>query len=425
MDYTEQERIEQQLHRVVDRFKPDRRRRYLLAEEFARYDLRRVAEPAAEHRAPEHGRDSAIEEHIDRLFHPGFELELSLGYKHCDDHYHAVARVREHDAEEDIVEERHNGVRVDIVAVWHRIHFGYRLDGRDKGVVFEQHRHIGICIRVGNFDSDRVFLFERVNNFCSPLLGDISREDEDAVRHGYTLKSRVFFFLYREIINDEADIIVAARKLHYFGSRRFGIFFVLLDLLLKPLISHARRMLRRVGRISEIERSQHFEYLFFAFPVAYNNGASALAVSRDYLRVDFAYLRRCRRYRFEQRLRVILRRERADKHRRRIRALAFHRDIEAQPRLERVHRGAAPDIVRRIFAHIRFERVYPVALAEYFVRLVGFFKILRNLELLSAAERRHEALHQSLFLRSIFVERFLRALRRREVPFKGRNGDAR
>ena len=184
-------------------------------------------------------------------------------------------------------------------------------------------------------------------------------------------------------------------------------------------------MLRRVGRISEIERSQRFEYLFFAFPVAYNNGASALAVSRDYLRVDFAYLRRCRRYRFEQRLRVILRRERADKQRRRIRALAFHRDIETQPRLERVHRGAAPDIVRRIFAHIRFERVYPVALAEYFVRLVGFFKILRNLELLSAAERRHEALHQSLFLRSIFVERFLRALRRREVPFKGRNGDAR
>ena len=60
MDYTEQERIEQQLHRVVDRLKPDRRRRYLLAEELARYDLRRVAEPAAEHRAPEHGRDSAI-----------------------------------------------------------------------------------------------------------------------------------------------------------------------------------------------------------------------------------------------------------------------------------------------------------------------------------------------------------------------------
>ena len=102
---------------------------------------------------------------------------------------------------------------------------------------------------------------------------------------------------------------MAARKLHYFGSRRFGIFLVLLDLLLKPLISHARWMLRRVGRISEIERSQHFEYLFFAFPVAYNNGASALAVSRDYLCVDFVYLRRCRRYRFEQRLRVILHRE--------------------------------------------------------------------------------------------------------------------
>ena len=184
-------------------------------------------------------------------------------------------------------------------------------------------------------------------------------------------------------------------------------------------------MLRRVGRISEIERSQRFEYLFLALPVAHHNGASALAVCRDYLRIDFVYLRRCRRYRFEQRLRVILHRERADKHRRRIRALALHRDIETQPRLERVHRGTASDIVRRVFAHIRFERVYPVALAEYFIRLIGFFNILRNLELLSAAERRHKALQQPLFLRSIFVERFLRALRRRKVPFKGRNGDAR
>ena len=102
---------------------------------------------------------------------------------------------------------------------------------------------------------------------------------------------------------------MAARKLHYFGSRRFGIFFVLLDLLLKPLISHARRMLRRVGRISEIERSQRLKDLFLALPVAHHNSASALAVSRDYLRVDFVYLRRCRRYRFEQRLRVILHRE--------------------------------------------------------------------------------------------------------------------
>ena len=315
MDYAEQERIEQQLHRVVDRLEPDCRRAYLLAEELARYDLRRVSEPATEHRAPEHGRDSAIEEHIDRLFHLGLKLELCLGYEHGDNHYHSVARVRKHDAEEHIVEERHNGVRVHIVAVGHGIHFGYRLDGGDKSVVFEQHRHIRLSVRLGYLDSHRVVLFERLNHFRYPLLRDISREDKNAVCHGYALESRIFFFLDCKIINDEADIVAAVRKLHYFCLRRLGILVVLLRLFFEPFVSHARRVLRRVGRISEVQDSQRLENFLFALSVAHHDCARALGRCRDYLRVDLARLRRGLGYRLKKRLSVILHRERADKDR--------------------------------------------------------------------------------------------------------------
>lgn len=117
--------------------------RQVAVEEGRRDDRDRVPEEAAEHESPEGGGQPAPEEHLDHLADAGLHVLVLEDHDRAGDrHDEAVARVGKHHAEEDVIEEGHDGRRVDLVPAGEAVALDDRFDRGGEGVVLEHDRHV-------------------------------------------------------------------------------------------------------------------------------------------------------------------------------------------------------------------------------------------------------------------------------------------
>ena len=117
MNNGHQEAEREHLHRIAQLLKPKRRQLDIRpAEEGRGDDVHRVPEEGAEHKAPEHRGNAAVEEHLQSLPHTGFHIFLLReGKAAADRHDQPVPGIGKHHTEEHIVKQRNQRGRVKLV----------------------------------------------------------------------------------------------------------------------------------------------------------------------------------------------------------------------------------------------------------------------------------------------------------------------
>ena len=128
--------------------------RFLHGHEEQRVQLQ--SEPASEEGAPDDGGDAAEEDDHGQLAAKALGLHQFQGDHQADGEHQAVARVREHHAEEDKVEGGHQEVRVDTARLRPGVKFDNRFIGFDEGIVFQLGRRNLSLLRIPEFDLVRV-----------------------------------------------------------------------------------------------------------------------------------------------------------------------------------------------------------------------------------------------------------------------------
>ena len=194
----ETEGKEQQLHRLIYRFKPKRRRADVLSEKVTGNHLRQIAVPASEKRAPKDGGDTAISEHTHRFPHFRSQIELFESNGGDNDHNKPVSGVGKHHSEEKVIEKRHYGGRVEIVLSRQRIHFGYALDRSRKPVVFKQNGDIVLLVGLVNPHRSRKALFKLLGNTAAVFFGNVAGYYHRFLAFGGFLQSTKPILLHRK-----------------------------------------------------------------------------------------------------------------------------------------------------------------------------------------------------------------------------------
>ena len=102
-----------------------------------------ISEITAEHHAPEYGGDPAEEKHPQHLLKPFLHIRELLHRRKTEDHHQdPVSRVREHQAEQEIVEERHDGRGVDLAFFRQAERLHHTLRRFRETVVAKKHRSL-------------------------------------------------------------------------------------------------------------------------------------------------------------------------------------------------------------------------------------------------------------------------------------------
>ena len=228
MDEAEGEAPDQQLHRLFERDQPDGRDGDLLMEEYPGNHGDRVAEVAPEHHAPEGGGDAAPEEHGEHLLHALAHIRvLPRDDEGPEGHHQAVAGVRQHQAEEEVVEDRHDGSGVDLALAGHPVGGDDSLGRRREGVVFEKDR-CGLVFPDGRKLHDaREFGLKLLLHLVGVLLGEESPEDEDPFGGEHLAEGFLAFRLQDVVVMAEAQEIADGG---FFLQRPGEVFFGLPDL---------------------------------------------------------------------------------------------------------------------------------------------------------------------------------------------------
>ena len=213
VDNADCHRKDEQLHRVVEGQEPERRNADLMPEEGAGNDVDHVAEITAEHDAPCSGRDTAEEEHLDHLAQARFDIfELEQDQTGADAEQRAIAEVREHQAEEEIIKAGHDRRRVDLAAQRQPVRLEHPFDRLREPVVAQCAGDFLFLTRIFQLDREVKPAGERGFERGSVRLGDIARQQEGAARLGEAADRLIPFGTHRIIIGEEEQ-----------GFPRFGL----------------------------------------------------------------------------------------------------------------------------------------------------------------------------------------------------------
>ena len=143
------------------------------------------AEHRVVHKAPHDGGNAAVGQQVEQL--RVLELDVLDLHEHRDEQRHdqAVARIRQHHAEEAGIEGRHHGRGVDAAVIRQRIALHHRLEGRGKLVVVQLHRRLLLIQRVAQLHRrDGRELADLLFDLFGAFGGDPTLRQEGALGHG-------------------------------------------------------------------------------------------------------------------------------------------------------------------------------------------------------------------------------------------------
>ena len=340
MDKAERHRADKDIDGIVERGEETRKLAPALglAEDAA--DLHeRITEEAAGYRAHYKGRDAAVEQQLAERQRARPRLHLLHCYHRREDHYDAVAHIRHHEPVEQDEKRSHERVRVQTAVGRQAVHVRHHIERVGDFVILELYGDVGVFVLLGDerFPS-AAEAFEHFIELRFALLGVPALHDNGAVRAVELVPGLGQRYLHAHAVCRKLQLVApdgfADDVLHtvfLFGCERLKLGVRLGAAFL------CRGADAREGRRAEAEAAQAFLHFgkLFAHAHEYDVVLLLLLMHTEELALG-VYLLECRLYLTQLRAGGYG----AEQHRAAFCALGTERQVEIEPRLERLDDAA-------------------------------------------------------------------------------------